>query len=168
MLADLGTHYLDAINYCMGGISWKNASGKCISSPLLKDMSHVKKGYGHCDCTHSDVEDYVFGSAESSDGVTMSFEGCWAQNVAEEEKYIDFLGDKGAVRFEYYSGYRLWKNGRLAESADNAYDGKMYINQMESFINDISLRRLNGTNSIGNVISTVKLIDDVYSYDAQK
>lgn len=162
VLMDLGIHYFDAIDYCMAGIDWTYAQGKCIASPIISNRKNQKNGYTTQNNIYSDVEDYVFGFACSNNSVTMNFEGSWAQNIAEEEKYIDFLGDEGAVRFYYYGGYCLWKNGK-AESNMDIYDGKMYAKEFESFADDIIDRRLHSRNSVSNTLSSVKLIDMIYS-----
>lgn len=164
VLMDLGIHNLDAIDYCLGGVNWEKAHGKCLISPLMKMKSSQKDGYVSAGDSKTDVEDYVFGYADSGK-VTLSFEGSWAQNIADEEKYIDFLGDKGAVRFTYYKGFCVWKDGKIAEIADNCYDGKMYQNEFESFADDVLMRKTDSKNAVFNTLRTVKLIDMIYMCD---
>ena len=164
VLIDLGVHNFDAIDYCLDGINWKSASGKCISSPLMASGENSKAGYVMESEIKSDVEDYAFGTAQSENGITLSFEGAWAQNIGEEEKYIDFLGDKGAVRFNYYRGYTFWgKGGEKLGECENCYDGKMYENELESFADDILKRRFESRNAVKNVLSSAKLIDMIYA-----
>ena len=43
------------------------------------------------------MEDSVTGLVRT-DGPVISFHGAWAQNVGENEMYIDFMGDKGGIR----------------------------------------------------------------------
>lgn len=164
VLIDLGVHNFDAIDYCLDGVKWKSASGKCISSPLMALGENSKAGYIAGGKIKSDVEDYAFGTAQSDSGITLSFEGSWAQNIGDEEKYIDFLGDKGAVRFNYYRGYTLWgKGGEKLQECENCYDGKMYENELESFADDILKRRFDSRNAVENVLSSAQLIDMIYA-----
>lgn len=164
VLIDLGVHNFDAIDYCLGGVKWKSAFGKCISSPLMASGENSKAGYTAGSEIKSDVEDYAFGIAQSHSGITLSFEGSWAQNIGDEEKYIDFLGDKGAVRFNYYRGYTLWgKGGEKLKECENCYDGKMYENELESFADDILKRRFDSRNAVENVLSSAQLIDMIYA-----
>ena len=169
VLIDLGVHNFDAIDYCLDGINWKSASGKCISSPLMASGENSKAGYVMESEIKSDVEDYAFGTAQSENGITLSFEGAWAQNIGEEEKYIDFLGDKGAVRFNYYRGYTFWgKGGEKLGECENCYDGKMYENELRSFADDILKRRFESRNAVKNVLSSAKLIDMIYASSDDK
>lgn len=169
VLIDLGVHNFDAIDYCLGGVNWKSASGKCISSPLMASGENSKAGYVMGSEIKSDVEDYAFGTAQSENGITLSFEGAWAQNIGHEEKYIDFLGDKGAVRFNYYRGYTLWgKGGEKLGECENCYDGKMYENELRSFADDILKRRFESRNAVKNVLSSAKLIDMIYASSDDK
>lgn len=164
VLIDLGVHNLDAIDYCLGGVKWQSAFGKCISSPLMTSGENSKAGYTAGSEIKSDVEDYAFGIAQSDSGISLSFEGSWAQNIGDEEKYIDFLGDKGAVRFNYYRGYTLWgKGGEKLKECENCYDGKMYENELESFADDILKRRFDSRNAVENVLSSAQLIDMIYA-----
>lgn len=164
VLIDLGVHNFDAIDYCLGAVKWKSAFGKCISSPLMASDENSKAGYTAGGKIKSDVEDYVFGTAQSDSGITLSFEGSWAQNIGYEEKYIDFLGDKGAVRFNYYRGYTLWgKGGEKVKECENCYDGKMYENELKSFAEDILKRRFDSRNAVENVLSSAQLIDMIYA-----
>ena len=165
VLIDLGVHNFDAIDYCLGGVKWKSASGKCISSPLMVSGENSKAGYASGSEIQSDVEDYAFGLAQSDSGITLSFEGAWAQNIGDEEKYIDFLGDKGAARFNYYRGYTLWgKGGEKLRECENCYDGKMYENELKSFADDILKRRFDSRNAVKNVLSSAELIDMIYAF----
>ena len=164
VLIDLGVHNFDAIDYCLGGVNWKFAEGKCIASPLMASGENNKSGYEAGSEIKSDAEDYAFGMAQSDNGITLSFEGSWAQNIGDEEKYIDFLGDKGAVRFNYYRGYTLWgKCGEKLKECENCYDGKMYENELESFADDILKRRFDSRNAVENVLSSAQLIDMIYA-----
>lgn len=147
-----------------GGVKWKSAFGKCISSPLMASGENSKAGYIMESKIKSDVEDYAFGIAQSDSGISLSFEGSWAQNIGDEEKHIDFLGDKGAVRFNYYRGYTLWgKGGEKLKECENCYDGKMYENELESFADDILKRRFDSRNAVENVLSSAQLIDMIYA-----
>ena len=123
-----------------------------------------KAGYIMKSKINSDVEEYAFGIAQSDSGISLSFEGSWAQNIGDEEKHIDFLGDKGAVRFNYYRGYTLWGNGgEKLKECENCYDGKMYENELESFADDILKRCFDSRNAVENVLSSAQLIDMIYA-----
>jgi len=37
-------------------------------------------------------------------GPVITFNGAWAQNIGEEEMFIDFMGDKACIRLHYGRG----------------------------------------------------------------
>ena len=47
-----------------------------------------------------DVDDSVTALIRTS-GPVITVNGAWAQNIGEEDRYIDFMGDKGGIRLQY-------------------------------------------------------------------
>ena len=51
-----------------------------------------------------DVDDSITGIIRT-DGPVISFNGAWAQNIGENEMFIDFMGDKAGIRLQYGGGF---------------------------------------------------------------
>ena len=50
-----------------------------------------------------DVDDYITGFVRT-EGPTITINGAWAQNIGVNEMYVDFMGTKAGVRFQYNDG----------------------------------------------------------------
>ena len=97
-LIDWGVHYLDIVMYCCGDPKVKTVTGETFCK-LGKDMENyvytdMWAGPPQYDGTY-DVDDSVTGMVRTS-GPVITINGAWAQNIGEEDRYIDFMGDKGA------------------------------------------------------------------------
>lgn len=109
-LIDWGVHFLDIVMYCCGDPKPKSVSSETFSK-LGRNISEYKYvdmwagppiPDGICD-----VEESVTGLIRT-EGPTITFNGAWAQNIGENEMYIDFMGDKGGIRLNYGSDFTVY------------------------------------------------------------
>lgn len=167
VLADLGIHIFDTINYCMGNKEWGDISVGCHEKQFdTESYKAVSKGryYNRAGGTY-DVEECVSGSIRSCDGISLNFILTWMQNIPIEDKRIDFLGTKGGIRFNYYGSAEVWQRdecGAIVSISKIAYDGGMYENELKEFISDVKARRVS-INNIECVLPAVGLIDNLYA-----
>ena len=98
-LIDIAVHFLDLVMWASNNWDPTRVSAKVYSkfgSPI-KDYHYVSMWAGppKMDGTF-DVDDYAAGFIRFGKKLTLSFEVAWACN-AEDESYVEFLGDKGGV-----------------------------------------------------------------------
>ena len=165
-LIDWGVHFLDLILYCCGDPKPLSASGEAFCK-LGKDIkNYVYTGMWAQDSADMngtyDVDDSVVGIVRT-DGPVVSFNGAWAQNVGEDEMYIDFMGDKAGIRLNYCSDFRIWsvKNGMLTETQVSAQTTDMYENEINDFIRCIKTGDRN-QQYIDYAVETSKIMQAIY------
>ncbi len=165
-LIDWGVHYLDLIMYCCGEPKLINASGEAFCK-LGKDIKNYTYTSMWAEDTKDengtyDVDDSVVGLIRT-DGPVISFNGAWAQNIAESETYIDFIGDKGGIRLKYCSNFRIFgvKDGMLTETEVKANETNMYENEINDFIRCIKTGDKNQQN-IDYAVETSKIMQAIY------
>lgn len=165
-LIDWGVHFLDLILYCCGDPKPLTASGEAFCK-LGKDIkNYVFTGMWAQDSADMngtyDVDDSVVGIVRT-DGPVVSFNGAWAQNVGEDEMYIDFMGDKAGIRLNYCSDFRIWsvKNGMLTETQVSAQTTDMYENEINDFIRCIKTGDRN-QQYIDYAVETSKIMQAIY------
>ena len=125
VLIDWGVHFLDLILYVLGGA--RLISVTCDTyCEMAKDMRAYKYSSMWAENTKNvetgtnDVDDFVTGYIRT-DKATVSFNGAWAQNLDQEEMYVDFLGDKGGARLNY-GGQFKFTDGNTLESYTTEHD----------------------------------------------
>lgn len=165
-LIDWGVHYIDLIIYCCGEPKPLTASGEafCKLGKNIKD--YVYKGMwaektADFDGVY-DVDDSVTGLVRTS-GPVISFIGAWAQNIGENETYIDFMGDKGGVRLQYGKSFKLFsfKDGMLFETEPEFKSNEMHKDEVLDFVNSV-IKGERNRNDIDNAIITSKIMQAVY------
>ena len=166
---DWGVHFFDIVMYCLGDPKVKTVSaekfcklGNPISEYVYKDMwAGPPKMDGVCD-----VEEGVTGLIRT-EGPIISFNGAWAQNIGEEEKFIDFIGTKGGVRLHYTEDFIYYstKNGMLTKTTFEMKEGMefeaMFQNEIDSFINCIKSGEKLPSHIDTNII-TAQMMDAIY------
>lgn len=165
VLIDWGVHFLDIVMYCCGDPKAKTVSaekfsrlGRNIGSYVYTDMwagPPVKDG------TY-DVEEGITGLIRS-EGPVITFNGAWAQNIGENEMFIDFIGDKAGIRLTYGGDFVFYgtENGMLTKTEYSSKSSQMFENEINAFIECIkSGERL--PSHIDTNIITAKLIDAIY------
>ena len=166
VLIDWGIHYLDLILYILGGATLKNLTCDAYSE-MAKDMKSYKyKGMWAEDTKDvengtNDVDDMITGYVRT-DKATISFNGAWAQNIAQSDTYIDFMGDKAGARLAY-GGQFTFTDGSTLESYTSDHEiPNMYLREDSDFIEAIKTGTKN-RNNIDNILESMKLLDRLYA-----
>ncbi len=166
VLIDWGVHFLDLIMYCCGDPKPLTASGEAFCK-LGKDIpNYTYTGMWAEDTADMngtyDVDDSVTGLVRTT-GPVITFNGAWAQNIGEDEMFIDFMGDKAGIRLQYCSDFRIWsvKNGMLTETQVSAKQTDMYRNEINDFIRCIKTGDKNQQN-IDFAVETSKIMQAIY------
>ncbi len=165
VLIDWGVHFFDLILYILGGAKLESATCDTYSE-MAKDMKSYRYRSMWAEDTAdvengtNDVDDYVTGHIRT-DGASISFNGAWAQNLDQEEMYIDFLGDKGGARLRYGSKFEFF-DGTTLETTKPEYDiPGMYHGEDVAFIESIATG-IKSRSHIDNVIESARLMDALY------
>lgn len=164
-LIDWGVHYLDLIAYCIGEPAVKTVSANAYSKLGNPIADYVCKemwaGPRRVDGVY-DVEDFITGMIRT-EGPSITFNGAWAQNIAEEAKFIEFLGTKGGIKLEYQGDFVYYStmNGMLTETHHDFNHANFYDAEIRDFLECIPLRKKNRA-SIDHAVKTSELIDMIY------
>ncbi len=170
VLIDLGVHYFDLIFYILGGAKIKNITADTYCE-MAKDMSSYKYKTMWSEETKNlnginDVDDFVSGYVRT-DKASISFNGAWAQNLAEEEAYVDFLGDKGGARITMGGNIRFYDKD-MNKTVYELNAPNYFETENEAFLNAISTGEKTKTH-ISYILETMKLLDALYkSSDTKK
>ena len=137
-LIDWGVHYLDIVMYCCGDPKVRTVTGETFCK-LGKDM----KGYVYKDMWAGppdysgtyDVDDSVTALIRT-DGPVITVNGAWAQNIGVEDRYIDFMGDKGGIRLIYGGDFTLYttENGALVSFTPEFHSDDMFQREIDAFV----------------------------------
>lgn len=165
VLIDWGIHFLDLILYILGGAKLKTVTCDAYCE-MAKDMKSYKykdmwaEETGDMENGTNDVDDFITGHIRT-DKASISFNGAWAQNIDENEMYIDFLGDKGGARLSY-GGKFTFTSGETLETYELEYDiENHYYCEDVAFIESISTG-VKDKNNIDNILESAKLLDALY------
>ena len=171
VLIDWGVHFLDLILYILGGAKLQNVTCDAYCE-MAKDMKSYKYENMWAEDTAdiengtNDVDDFISGYVRT-DKASISFNGAWAQNIKQDEMFIDFLGDKCGARLSYGGKFELY-DGQTLETINPEYDiPNMYLRENTAFIEAI----VSGTpdrNYIDNVLESAKLLDALYASSDKK
>ena len=164
-MIDWGGHFFDLVMYPCGDPKPISASaetfsklGTPISDYVFTDMwagPPVQDGI-------YDVEEGVTGMVRT-EGPVITFNGAWAQNIGEDEMFIDFMGTKGGIRLQYGADFTLYstKNGMLSKTTYKMNMPNMFQNEIDSFINCIENNEKLASHIDTNII-TAKMMDAIY------
>ena len=165
-LIDWGVHFLDIVMYCCGDPKPLTVTGEAFCK-LGKNMpEYVYKnmwaGPPKLDGTY-DVDDSVTALIRT-EGPTITVNGAWAQNVKNEEMFIDFMGDKGGCRMDYYTkDFTVYttKDGELYEFTPEFEQNIQVATEIDEFLDCIkSGKKL--ANHIDTNIITAKMMQAIY------
>jgi len=138
VLIDWGVHFLDIVMYCCGDPKAKTVSAETFSY-LGKDMKNYSfvgmwAGPPKYDGVY-DVEEGVTGIIRT-EGPTITVNGAWAQNIGENEMFIDFMGEKGGIRLQYGADFTLYstKNGMLTTTTTQYPTNNHFENEINAFV----------------------------------
>ena len=168
VLIDWGVHYLDLVMYCTGDPTPKTVSAQTHSvlGKNMKDYAYSYMWAGPPDYSGTyDVDDFVTAIIKTN-GPTISINGAWAQNIGVSETYIDFMGDKAGVRFDYNEPFTLYsqKDGALTETVFD-YKGRDFSDffqaEIDAFIDSIKTGKKLPSH-IDTVIITAQIMQAIY------
>ncbi len=164
VLIDWGIHFLDLILYILGSPELKTVTCNAYNE-MAKDMGSYKYKSMWAENTKdlggvNDVDDMVTGFIRTS-GASVSFNGAWAQNIDKDEKFIDFMGDKGGARLAYCGKFTYYKGDTL-ETVEPDYDiPNMYICEDAAF-HEACRTGIKNRSHIDNILNSMKLLDNLY------
>ena len=172
VMIDWGVHFLDLVLYCLDFPKLTTLSGaahcRLAAKPGEYAFLTMWGGKGDRDGV-CDVEEYASGMARTDRGVSLAFEGAWAQNVGEAQMYIEFLGDKGGARLHYGGAFTWWhdEGGVLCKTEPSIQAPSMFLAEIEDFCRSIRTGAASRAD-IDTVLDTQALLDAFYRSDAEK
>ena len=109
-----------------------------------------------------DVDDSVTALIRTS-GPVITVNGAWAQNIGEEDRYIDFMGDKGGIRLQYGADFTLYttENGALVSTTPKFQTRDHFQNEIDAFIRCIKTGEKLPSH-IDTVIITAEMMQAIY------
>lgn len=165
VLIDWGVHFLDIVMYCCGDPKPRTVSAECFSK-LGRDIPNYAyqsmwAGPPVLDGTY-DVEEMITGMIRT-EGPTLTFNGAWAQNIFEDEMYIDFIGDKAGIRLQYGKDFTVYKaeHGALVSYQPVFKANNHFENEINRFIECIQ-KGEKLPSHIDTVIITARLMQAIY------
>lgn len=164
-LIDWGVHFLDIVMFCCSDPKPLTVTGETFSK-LGSDM----QGYAYKDMWAGppkfdgvyDVEDSVCGMVRTT-GPVITINGAWAQNIGEDEMYIDFMGDKAGIRLQYGQDFKVYTSefGALVEYKPEYKSEPMFETEINSFINCIKTGEKLASHIDTNII-TSRMMQAIY------
>lgn len=167
VLIDWGVHFLDLVMYCLGDPAPLTVTGQAYSR-LGADM----RGYVYENMWAGppdyagvyDVEDFITGMVRTK-GPTFTINGAWAQNIGENEMFIDFLGDKAGIRLRYGGDYTLYgiKDGKLSQEIPEipGFETNMFDTEINAFVDCIE-SGIKLPSHIDTAIVTARIMQALY------
>ena len=165
VLIDWGIHFFDLIFYILGGAKLKNVTCDAYCE-MAKDMKSYKfermwaSQTANIETGTNNVEDFISGYIRT-DKASISFNGAWAQNINNDEMFVDFLGDKCGARLYYGEGFELYDGQTLKTKTCEYEMTDMFLSQNKAFIQSITTGEKN-RNNIREVLESAKLLDALY------
>jgi hypothetical protein len=168
VLNDWGVHFFDLVLYCLNNPELITASCEAYSKLGVDIDNYISAGndYGKDSSKKDgvyDVEEYVTGLVRTA-GPSISFTGCWAQNINKDEMYIDFVGTKSGIRLAYFEDFEWFTvtdNRKLVTLKPSFPNVDRFLEEHKAFADDV----IHGSKSrayIGNVLPTAMLLDALY------
>ena len=165
VLIDWGIHFIDLIFYCLSNPKVLSVSGE-IYGELGKEMenySYLGMWAGPPDYNGTfDVEDFVTGLIRT-EGPSISLNGAWAQNIGGSDMYVEFLGNKAGIKFEYTGDFKVYsaKNGVLYETLPTFTKADKFYDEIDAFLRSAAENKKNRGN-IDQVIVSSQVMDAIY------
>lgn len=138
-LIDWGVHYLDIVMYCLG-----DPQAKTVSAEVFSKLGADPKKYTYVNMWAEDSADFdgVYDVDDSmtalvrTEGPVFTVHGAWAQNIGEEDRYIDFMGDKGGIRLYYGADFTYYgaEEGKLVETKYSYPSHNMFQTEIDDFV----------------------------------
>ena len=142
VLIDWGVHRIDQVLYMVG-----DPEPLSVSAAVFSELGRNIPEYHYRNMWSEDTRDVngTFDVDESctalvrTTGPVISLEGAWAQNIEEDEQYLDFMGTKAGVRLSYCGGYKLYtyKDGEFIKEEHGLDGGSMVTDEIAAFLDCI-------------------------------
>ena len=165
VLIDWGVHFLDIVMYCCGDPKPLTATAETFSKLAnpMTEYTYVGMWAGppKYDGEYS-VEEGITGMVRT-DGPVITLNGAWAQNIGENEMFIDFIGDKAGIRLQYGADFTMYrtKNGMLTTTTTKYPTNNPFENEINAFVDCVrSGKKL--PSHIDTNILTSKLMQALY------
>lgn len=164
-LIDWGVHFLDLVMYCCGDPKPLTVSGEAFSKlgVNMREYAYTDMWAGppKYDGVY-DVDDSVTGLIRT-EGPVITVHGAWAQNIGENEMYVDFMGTKAGIRLQYGKDFKVYtaENGALVEYAPKFKATDMFQNEIDAFIDCIQTGKKLPSH-IDTVIITARIMQAIY------
>jgi len=165
VLIDWGIHFLDIILYVLGGAKLLNVTCDAYCE-MAKDMKAYKYSEMWAEDTAdvengtNDVEEFITGYVRT-DKASISFNGAWAQNINQNEMFIDFLGDKCGARLFYGGQFEIYEGDTLETiRTDHDIPNAVYCED-KAFIESV-ISGVKNRNHIDCILESAKLLDALY------
>lgn len=165
VMIDWGVHFFDIVMYCCS-----DPKVKSVSAEQFCKLGNPIEEYVYADMWAGppkkdgvfNVEDAVTGIIRT-EGPVISFNGAWAQNIGENEMFIDFLGTKGGIRLQYGSDFTFYstKNGMLTKTTFEMESVKMFQEEIDAFVRCIKSGEKLPSHIDTNII-TAEMMDAIY------
>lgn len=165
VLIDWGVHFLDIVMYCCG-----DPKALTVSTETFSKLGSPIDGYTYVNMWAGppvkdgifDVEDAITGMVRTT-GPVITLNGAWAQNIGEDEMFIDFIGTKAGIRLHYGEDFVLYgtENGMLTETKFKYTVKNMYENEINAFLDCIDSGEKLPSNIDVNIL-TSQLMDAMY------
>lgn len=165
VLIDWGVHFLDIVMYCCSDPKPLTVTGEAFSKLGVDMKGYVYKdmwaGPPNYDGTY-DVDDSITGMIRT-EGPVITFNGAWAQNIGENEMFIDFMGDKGGIRLQYGSDFTVYttKGGALVEYKPEFKMRDHFQTELDAFVKCIETGEKLPSH-IDTVAITAKIMQAIY------
>lgn len=165
VLVDWGVHFLDLVMYCLGDPKPVTVSGEVfcklgrdIESYTYRDMW---AGPPVLNGTY-DVEDSVTALIRT-EGPTFTVHGAWAQNIGEDEMFIDFMGDKGGIRLQYGKDFTVYtaEYGALVKFTPEGKSRNMFENEINAFVESVCTGEKIASH-IDTAVVTARIMQGIY------
>ena len=105
-----------------------------------------------------------------TEGPVITFNGAWAQNIGENEMYIDFMGDKAGIRLQYGKEFTVYtfEHGALEQYTPVLKSNNHFENEINAYLRCIRTGEKLPSH-IDTVAITAKIMQAIYdSSDAHR
>ena len=170
VLIDWGVHLLDLTLYLLGGARLRTVTCNTYCE-MAKDMAAYRYKSMWAEDTKNlngtnDVDDFATGFIRT-DSASISFNGAWAQNIGATEMFVDILGDRGGVRFDYGKKTFTFFDGETLEAdTPELSSPNSYAEEDRAFL-DSTVSGAIDRNHIKHVLESARLLDALYASAAE-
>ncbi len=169
-LMGTGIRYLDTALYCLGNPDPVTVSASTFSY-LGRNIpeyvfEHMEDGPPKMDGIY-DVEDSLTALVRTQ-GPVLTLHGAWAQNIREEEAYIDFMGDKAGIRYTPGEGFVVYgaENGALISYMPTHPRRDRFEAEIEHFL-ACAAQKSCPEDAMDQTVTTMRVIQAIYDSAAR-